>query len=86
MGQLGDEAADESGEGADAAVAVDVKRALACLAQLAPAQRQAISLAYLRECSHSQVAGRLGMPLGTVKARIRSGLVNLKQLIEAPVA
>ncbi len=86
VGQLGDEAADESGEGADAAVAVDVKRALACLAHLAPAQRQAISLAYLRECSHSQVAGRLGMPLGTVKARIRSGLVNLKQLIEAPVA
>lgn len=79
-------AGDESDNDADVAVALDVKRALACLAQLAPAQRQTISLAYLCERSHSQVAGMLGMPLGTVKARIRLGLVNLKRLIEAPVA
>ncbi|HVW52137.1 MAG TPA: sigma-70 family RNA polymerase sigma factor [Trinickia sp.] len=76
----------ESDNGADVAVALDVKRALACLAQLAPAQRQTISLAYLRECSHSQVADMLGMPLGTVKSRLRLGLVNLKRLIEEPVA
>ena len=75
-------AIDESDHGVDAAVELDVKRALACLGQLAPAQRQAIGLAYLRECSHSQVAGLLDMPLGTVKARIRLGLVNLKRLIE----
>ncbi|PMS14477.1 hypothetical protein C0Z18_31500 [Trinickia dabaoshanensis] len=49
-------------------------------------QRQTISLAYLCERSHSQVAGMLCMPLGTVKAPIRLGLVNLKRLIEAPVA
>lgn len=79
-------AIDESDPGADAAVSVDVKRALACLACLAPAQRQAIGLAYLRECSHSQVALLLGMPLGTVKARIRLGLVNLKRLLDEPVA
>lgn len=76
----------DSDERSDAAIALDVKRALACLGQLPPAQRQTISLAYLRECSHAQIAGMLGMPLGTVKARIRLGLVNLKRLIEAPVA
>ncbi|PMS18072.1 RNA polymerase subunit sigma-24 [Trinickia dabaoshanensis] len=80
--ELGDDLDDRS----DVAIALDVKRALTCLARLAPAQRQTISLAYLRECSHAQVAGMLGMPLGTVKARIRLGLVNLKRLIEAPVA
>lgn len=79
-------AIDEANHDADAAVALDVKRALACLEQLAPAQRQAIGLAYLRECSHSEAALLLGMPLGTVKARIRLGLVNLKRLIEEPVA
>lgn len=77
---------DESDHVADVSVALDVKRALACLAQLAPVQRQTIGLAYLRECSHSQVAGMLGMPLGTVKARIRLGLVNLRRLIEEPIA
>ena len=78
--------ADESDHDGDVSVALDVKRALACLAQLAPVQRQTIGLAFLRECSHSQVAGMLGMPLGTVKARIRLGLVNLKRLIEEPIA
>lgn len=77
---------DDGDNGVDVAVAVDVKRVLACLAKLAPVQRQTIGLVYLRECSHSQVAGALDMPLGTVKARIRLGLVNLKRLIEEPVA
>ena len=79
-------AGDESDDGADVSVDLDVKRALACFAQLAPVQRQTIGLAYLREYSHSQIAGMLGVPLGTVKARIRLGLVNLKRLIEEPIA
>jgi len=40
-------------------------------AQRRTEQRQAIALAYLAGFAHAQIATRLGLPLGTVKARIR---------------
>lgn len=46
--------------------------------RLPSAQRQALSLAFFQELSHSQVAAALRLPLGTVKARIRSALVKLR--------
>ena len=47
------------------------------LGRLSPAERLAIELAYFADLSHSQVAARLGEPLGTVKARIRRALLRL---------
>jgi RNA polymerase sigma-70 factor, ECF subfamily len=45
---------------------------------LAPEHRQVIEMAYFSGLSHSQIAGRLGQPLGTVKSRIRAAMSQLR--------
>lgn len=49
-----------------------------CLQQLDTGRRRAILLAYVHGFSHGELAGRLGMPLGTVKSWIRRGLASLQ--------
>lgn len=49
-----------------------------CLGRLETKQRQVISLAYLKDLSHSDLATSLGLPLGTVKTWIRRGLQQLR--------
>ena len=50
-----------------------------CLQGLEHAQRQVVSLAYLRDLSHSELAHHLKLPLGTVKTWIRRSLEQLRQ-------
>jgi RNA polymerase sigma-70 factor, ECF subfamily len=45
---------------------------------LPPPQREALSLAFLEDLTHEQVADFLKLPLGTTKSRIRSGLKALR--------
>lgn len=49
-----------------------------CLRQLEARQREVLSLAYLRDLSHSELAAQLKLPLGTVKTWIRRGLDQLR--------
>jgi RNA polymerase sigma-70 factor (ECF subfamily) len=50
----------------------------AAVAALPPPQRQALSLAFLEDLTHEQIADFLDLPLGTAKTRIRSGLQKLR--------
>ncbi len=54
----------------------------AALTRIPATEREVLELAYFDDLSHSQVADRLSLPLGTVKTRIRSGLVRLQQYLE----
>ena len=55
-----------------------VKRGLESLTQI---QREAVTLAYFGGYTQSQVAGLLQLPLGTVKTRIRDGIIGLRDAL-----
>ncbi len=57
----------------------------AALAQLSENQRQVLQLAYSDGLSQSAIAERLGLPLGTVKAWARRGLLKLRQTLQPAV-
>lgn len=52
------------------------------LIQLSPEQLRVIELAYFQGWTHTEIAERLQLPLGTVKARLRLGLIHLKRILE----
>lgn len=54
-----------------------------CMAELSAPQRQAIALAYYRGLVHTEIAGLLDAPLGTVKAWVRRGVDRLRDCLEA---
>jgi RNA polymerase sigma-70 factor (ECF subfamily) len=55
------------------------------LAILTPAQRALIEAAYFEGYTHSELATRFGVPLGTVKTRIRTGLAALRDHLEQAI-
>lgn len=50
-------------------------------ATLGPEQRRVLELAYFSGLSHSDIAAQLGLPVGTVKTRLRLGMAKLRELL-----
>ncbi len=50
-----------------------------CLSALDEAKRRSILMAYVSGFTHGEIAGRLGVPLGTAKAWVRRGLLALRE-------
>jgi RNA polymerase sigma-70 factor, ECF subfamily len=60
---------------------LDVERVRKGMASLTEIQREALTLAYFGGYTQSQVAQLLKLPLGTVKTRIRDGLIGLRDAL-----
>lgn len=56
-------------------------RVRAAVADLPRGQREAIAAAYFQGLTHTEIAAALGVPLGTVKTRIRAGLGTLASVL-----
>lgn len=63
---------------------VDIDQAKEVLSSLPPEQLAVLQLAYFDELSHSEIAERLSLPLGTVKTRIASGMRTLRARMNVP--
>jgi RNA polymerase sigma-70 factor (ECF subfamily) len=80
---LVDEVPEDSGSAVEAYAAAerlpDGNALRRCLEGLDPRRRTSLLMAYVDGFSHGEIAGRLAVPLGTVKAWIRRSLVSLRE-------
>ncbi len=74
LAQLGDPSRDTT-------AGVDQARLREVLTQLSPEQREVLLLGYFEGLSSSEIAERIGVPLGTVKSRVAAALSALRQAL-----
>lgn len=60
---------------------LDTAKVLAALARVDETFQSPVALFYLQDCSYKEIAGILGLPLGTVKSRISRGIGQLQKLL-----
>ena len=58
-----------------------INRIKQALAQLPAEQRQVLEMSYFDGLSHLEMALKINVPLGTIKTRIRLGIIKLKQIL-----
>jgi RNA polymerase sigma factor (sigma-70 family) len=78
------ERAGATGADDDALLRLERERVQGALALLPDSQREALELAYYGGFSQSELAERLGQPLGTIKSRMFGGLARLHELLHEP--
>lgn len=64
------------------AMSEDAERVRNALSRLQPDQVEVLRLAFFMDSPHSEIARRLGLPLGTVKSRIRNAMIKLRLILE----
>jgi RNA polymerase sigma-70 factor (ECF subfamily) len=63
-------------------VSLEAEQVRNALGALPIEQRHAIELAYFGGLSHSEIARKLGVPVGTIKGRLRIGLQKMRALLD----
>jgi RNA polymerase sigma-70 factor (ECF subfamily) len=74
----------EGGADDDALLRLERERVQAALARLPDRERETLELAYYGGFTQSELAERLGTPIGTIKSRMFSGLAHLRELLTDP--
>ena len=71
------------GQSADELIEVQQQqeRVQLAMGQLSEAQRNSLDLAFFGGLTHQEIAETLGEPLGTVKSRIRSAMIKMKEVL-----
>ena len=65
-----------------AAARQDEKRVRSALAILSADQQRVVELSFFEDKAHAEIAGMLGIPLGTVKSRLRLAIAKLRGLLD----
>ena len=58
------------------------KRVQSALSELPADQHEVVALSYIEGLSHSEISERLGLPLGTVKSRMRLAYLKIREAVE----